>query len=237
VADGVADALPAPLVAADVDLKSMPFTPIFRARLFASAFHARVSDAAWRAGVTLWLKSWDQAPAGTLPDDEIELCRLAELGRDLRSWRKIKEEAMWGWIKCSDGRLHHRVVAEGVNTAWQSKESRRDRTEKARQVRLSQRPSRDSPAPVTASNRTEHNLTESPHTPREAGMRQSRRYGSPFAPRSSGGVLHNGSNDRWRTRLLAFRRTGMWVPSHGPKPGEPECEAPAELVREILGLR
>jgi hypothetical protein len=32
--------LPAPLVPEDVDLRDFPFTPIFRARLFGSAFHA-----------------------------------------------------------------------------------------------------------------------------------------------------------------------------------------------------
>jgi hypothetical protein len=68
--------------------------------------------------MTLWLKSWDQVPAGTLPNDNIDLCRLAELGRDMKAWTKIRKGAMRGWIKCADGRLHHRVVAEGVMEAW-----------------------------------------------------------------------------------------------------------------------
>ena len=34
-------------------------------RLFGSSFHARASDAEWRAGVTLWLKSFHQVPAGS----------------------------------------------------------------------------------------------------------------------------------------------------------------------------
>lgn len=106
--------LPDPLVPADVDLRDFQYTPIFRARLFGSSFHARTTDAEWRAGVTLWLKSWDQVPAGTLPDDEIDLCRLAEFGRDIKGWRKVRAGALHGWRKCSDGRLHHEVVAEGV---------------------------------------------------------------------------------------------------------------------------
>lgn len=108
----------APLTPADCDLRDFPFTPIFRARLFGSSFHARATDAEWRAGVTLWLKSWDQVPAGSLPDDDIDLCRLAELGRDHKTWAKIKDGAMRGWIKCTDGRLYHPVVAEGVLEAW-----------------------------------------------------------------------------------------------------------------------
>lgn len=115
--------LPEPLVHEDCDLRDFPFTPLYRARLFGSSFHARANDAEWRAGVTLWLKSWDQVPAGTLPDDDIDLCRLAELGRDLKTWKKIKQGAMRGWVKCSDGRMHHTVVAEGVLEAWEKRKS------------------------------------------------------------------------------------------------------------------
>lgn len=111
----------APLVSSEVDLRDYPFTPMFRARLFGSEFHAHANDTEWRAGVTLWLKSWDQVPAGTLPTDDISLCRLAELGRDLKKWRRIKPQALHGWFECSDGRLHHKVVAEGVLEAWSGK--------------------------------------------------------------------------------------------------------------------
>lgn len=140
-----------PLVQAGVDLKDFPFTPIYRARLFGSVFHATVSDAGWRAGVTLWLKSWDQVPAGSLPKDEIALCRLAELGRDLKSWRKVADEALHGWRECSDGRLYHNVVAQGVNDAWQRKCAQHDRTEAARAARAAKRMSQTILSPQSAS--------------------------------------------------------------------------------------
>ena len=110
------EVLPAALVPGEVDLRDFQFTPLYRSRLFGSSFHARSTDAEWRAGMTLWLKSW--VPAGTLPDDNIDLCRLAELGRDMKAWTRIRKGAMRGWIKCSDGRLHHPVVAQGVMEAW-----------------------------------------------------------------------------------------------------------------------
>lgn len=141
----------APLTPAEADLRNYPFTPMFRSRLFGSSFHARVSDSGWRAGVTLWLKSWDQVPAGSLPDDDIDLCRLAELGRDRKTWEKLKTEALWGWFKCNDGRLYHHVVAEGVNEAWQSKLSQRDRTRAARATKQANRLSQDDATPVTES--------------------------------------------------------------------------------------
>jgi hypothetical protein len=127
----VAD-LPAPLTPAGCNLQDFPHTPILRSRLFGSSFHARTTDSEWRAGVTLWLKAWEQVPAGSLPDDDIELCRLAELARDLKTWKKLKAGAMRGWVLCSDNRLYHPVVAEVVRNALDAKAAQRDKTLKAR---------------------------------------------------------------------------------------------------------
>lgn len=131
--------VPDPLTPPDCDLRDFRFTPIFRSRLFGSSFHARATDSEWRAGVTLWLKSYDQVPAGSLPDDDIDLCRIAELGRDMKSWKKIREGALHGWIKCKDDRLYHHVVAENVLEAWRSKLEQRWRTECGRIKKHNQR--------------------------------------------------------------------------------------------------
>lgn len=114
-----------PPIPPDVDLRKFPFMPLDVTRLFNSRFHAVANDAEWRAGVTLWLKSWQQIPAASLPDDDIELCRLAELGRDHRTWQKIRAKALHGWIKCADGRLYHPTVAEKAIEAWIKKEKAR----------------------------------------------------------------------------------------------------------------
>lgn len=124
--------LPAPLAPADCDLRDFPFMPLDIQRLFNSEFHARANDSEWRAGLTLWLKSFHQVPAGSIPDDEISLTRLAELGRDVKSWRKVRAIALHGWVKCSDGRLYHPVVAEKAAEAWAGKKNQRARTGKAR---------------------------------------------------------------------------------------------------------
>lgn len=161
--------LPPPPVPADSDLRDFPFTPIYRARLFGSSFHARANDAEWRAGVTLWLKSWDQTPAGSLPDDDIELCRLAELARDLKTWKKVKTGALHGWYKCSDGRLYHKVVAEGITEAVQRKEAQREKTARARlaalQKRLSDAKDEDTKARITEEiRRLSQSLSQTPKT-------------------------------------------------------------------------
>lgn len=134
-----AKTLPAPLVPADVDLRDFGFMPLDITRLFGSRFHAIATDAEWRAGVTLWAKSFHQVPAASIPGDDIELCRLAELGRDLKAWRKVRDVALHGWVKCSDGRLYHPVVAEKANEAWSRKVAQRERTESARRSRLAQK--------------------------------------------------------------------------------------------------
>lgn len=124
--------VPAPMTPAESDLRDFPHTPLFRSRLFGSSFHAQSNDSEWRAGVTLWLKSWDQVPAGSLPNNEVELCRLAELARDIKTWKKLRDGALRGWVLCTDGRLYHPVVSEGVNTALEAKIKQRLKTAKAR---------------------------------------------------------------------------------------------------------
>jgi hypothetical protein len=114
-----------PLTPVDCDLRDFPYMPIDIARVFGSEFHARSEDAAWRAGVTLWLKSYHQVPAASIPNDETSLARLAELGRDVKTWRKISAAALRGWIECDDGRLYHPVVAEKALEAWIEKLSQR----------------------------------------------------------------------------------------------------------------
>ena len=106
--------LPEPMTPPDADLRGFKYMPILIARLLGSSFHAHANDSEWRAGVTLWLRSWHQVPAGSLPDDDVELCRLAELGKDMKAWSKVRERALYKWVKCNDGRLYHEVVAEVV---------------------------------------------------------------------------------------------------------------------------
>ncbi len=87
-------------------------------RLRGSEFDSTLDDGAWRAGLNLWMTSWHQVPAGSLPDDDASLAKHAGLGRDVRTWRKVKAEALRGWEKCDDGLLYHETVAEMALEAW-----------------------------------------------------------------------------------------------------------------------
>ena len=45
----------------------------------------------------LWAESVRQDPAGTLPDDDVELAAMARYGSDLDGWRRARKWAMHGW--------------------------------------------------------------------------------------------------------------------------------------------
>lgn len=120
--------LPAPLVPADADLQDFPFMPLHVARLRDSDLAAEETpEACWYA-VLLWAASWHQLPAGSLPDNDRVLMKLVDLGRDERTWKKHKDGALRGFVRCSDGRLYHPVVAEQVNSAWDAKLRQKHRT-------------------------------------------------------------------------------------------------------------
>ncbi|UPT53132.1 hypothetical protein [Synechococcus phage Ssp-JY42] len=114
-----------PLTPADCDLQDFPRMMIDIPRLFASEFDATATDAEWRCGVTLWLRSFHQVPAASLPDDDVQLARLCGLGRDVKSWRKLRAGALRGWVSASDGRLYHPFVAEIALEAWLEKLAQR----------------------------------------------------------------------------------------------------------------
>jgi len=124
--------LPSPFLPAEVDLRDFPFLPLDVVRLRDSELAASVSGEEFRAAVLLWCASWHQIPAGSLPDDDVQLSTLAGFGRVVKEWKRHRKGALHGWIKCSDGRLYHCVVAEKAREAWNEKLAQRWRTECAR---------------------------------------------------------------------------------------------------------
>lgn len=144
----MSESLPAPLVPAEVDLRGLEYMPLLGARLFGSDFHARATDAEWRAALTLWWAAWQQVPAGSLPDDDVILCRLAELGRDLKGWKKVKARALHGFERCSDGRLYHSVLCEQVAVAWDKRVKERQKKAAWRRKQAGEDPGRNGSVPV-----------------------------------------------------------------------------------------
>jgi hypothetical protein len=115
-------AQPDPFTPAECDLRGYEWMPLFGARLFASNFEAHASDLAFRIAIKLYWECWQQVPAASLPNDDVQLCRLAGLGRDLKTWRKLRADGvLHGFVLCSDDRLYHGLLADEALKAWDSR--------------------------------------------------------------------------------------------------------------------
>ncbi len=142
--------LPAPLVAAEVNLQDFAFMPLDVARLRDSDLASDETPESCWAAVLLWCASWHQVPAASIPNNEAWLakqCGYASRGRIDATWKKIRPGAMRGWLLCSDDRFYHPVVAEKALEAWKSKLEQRYRTEKARVAKHNQRHGLSLPVP------------------------------------------------------------------------------------------
>ena len=118
---------PAPPVPADCDLTDFEFMPLSVSRLRDSDLTALATGEEFRAAVLAWCAAWHQMPAGSLPDDDRLLARLLGFGRDVTGWQTVREMALHGFTKCSDGRLYHPVVCEKALEAWNKKAGYRAR--------------------------------------------------------------------------------------------------------------
>jgi hypothetical protein len=128
---------PAPLVPTECDLRNFSFMPLDVVRLRDSDLAAIDEPEAFRSSVIAWCVAWHQTPAASLPDDDRTLARLLGYGRDIAGWQQIRKAGgLHGFIRCSDGRLYHPVVAEKAREAWEKKAAQKDRTEAARQAKL-----------------------------------------------------------------------------------------------------
>lgn len=124
--------LPEPLVPEDCDLRDFAFMPLEVNRLLTSETWILGTPAEKIAALTLWLVSWHQVPAASLPNDDRMLAHLSQAGS---AWKKVKKHAMRGWVLCADGRLYHETVAEKAMDAWEKKEAQRERSRKANAAR------------------------------------------------------------------------------------------------------
>lgn len=258
------DDLPQPLTPSDCDLRGLEWMPLYGHRLFASDFDAHASDAVFRAALALWWSAWNQVPAASLPDDEVALCRLAGLGRDIRTWRRLKPQAMRGFTRCADGQFYHRALAPIALESWERRRKDRDRRLKWLRKGAERDVSRDVPMDVRETadgtgrdetrqdERAGHEIARQP-TPehREAGerrvangLRQTRAsdLGLPDAMRESGAAAK-----RLKRQDVADRDMVRWLTTHGGMDGQrawallmaardAEDEAHVEAARELEGI-
>lgn len=117
----------APLVQAEVDLRGMSSFMLDVDRLLASELVALGTPEECWAATMLWCRAWKQVPAASLPDDDRVLAAFSGAGR---RWPKIREMALRGFVKCSDGRLYHKVLSEEANAAWKRRIAHHEKRER-----------------------------------------------------------------------------------------------------------
>lgn len=113
--------LPDPPLPATVNLRDYPTMPLDVARLRDSDMSKDPNPEGFRCAVLAWCVAWHQVPASSLPDDDRALAGLIGIGRTPRAvkeWQSLREVALRGFVKCSDGRLYHGVVAEMAILSW-----------------------------------------------------------------------------------------------------------------------
>ncbi len=124
--------LPAPLIGPEVDLSGLPGFIIHTGRLFSSELIALATPEECWCAFRLWCMAWQQTPPASLPDDERILAAFSGAGA---KWKKVRDMALRGFVKCSDGRLYHRVVAEIALEAWEKRKKYRASSKRGNEKR------------------------------------------------------------------------------------------------------
>lgn len=129
----VSNELPEPPYPSDAKARGWRFE-IDTERLFASSTWKRAQDDIRNYLLRLWVESWAQIPAGSLPDDDGDIAAI--VGMPVVAFQTHREALMRGWQRCSDGRLYHAVIGEQVIALYEKR--RVDRERKAEWVKNKQ---------------------------------------------------------------------------------------------------
>ena len=89
---------PEPLTGPKCDLRDFAFMPLDVRPLLTSETWIEAADdpKLGHALICLWCESWHQIPAGSLPDKDGILARLAMCHPD--EWSRVRDRALQGWV-------------------------------------------------------------------------------------------------------------------------------------------
>jgi hypothetical protein len=141
--------LPDPPLGPEVDCTDLDSFMLNVERLLGSELVAVSSHEVLGAALLLWCRAWKQRPAASLPDDDEVLAGFAHM--PLKRFKRLREKVLHGFVKCSDGRLYHPVLAADAITAFQRKLKHREKvaqeTNRKKRWREAQKPQKASPRP------------------------------------------------------------------------------------------
>lgn len=141
--------LPDPPIGPEINVRHIPDMPLAVARLRTSDTAGLANGDEFRAAVLLWAAAWHQVPAGSVPQGDALLAHLAGFGRDVDAWLKVADNALRGFVLCSDGRYYHAVIIEKAIGALEAERDARAaadwRHERARKAARTRWSIRDNP--------------------------------------------------------------------------------------------
>ena len=182
--------LPAPPVPPDLDTSGLPYMPLNVTRWLTSDNWISLASEprATHATVSLWLSSWSQVPAGSLPNNDLVLARLAMCATS--EWKKVKSAALRSFALCSDGRWYHATVAEfALQANTRRSEGAKQKAKNAEKVRAwrAEQKQRDASGETHARNQTRNGYVTDPVTNRVTEPDSSIREGKGSASKGSEG--------------------------------------------------
>lgn len=125
-------------------LSNHEWIPLYINRLMASDFVAHAIADGRRGDIgtalLLWVGSFKEDPAGTLPDDDVRLAQIAGFGPDVAGWRAVRPGALYGFVPVEISgaapgrkrRLAHPVIAEIAHDMHRRKKGRDQAREASR---------------------------------------------------------------------------------------------------------
>lgn len=171
-----------------------------------------------------------------LPDDDRKLAAMTKVGN---RWIRIKANLVAaGKLAVVDGRLTNgrcqktleKVQARRTRQSTKGKAS----AEKRKSLKNNKSPpTADEPqleprsVPQLEPRYQPKPITQKPNYPPK----------SPHGGTGDDGVWKGRTRAAWRAMLIAFRDRNFWPLSAGPEPGYSGCDAPPDLVAEILGTK
>ena len=115
----MSETLPEPPIGPEVDCTDLDSFMLNTQRLLGSELVAMSSHAVIGGAVLLWCRASKQHPAASLPDDDRVLAGFANM--HILALAQVARADPPRFIKCSDGRLYHPVLAADAAIAFAKK--------------------------------------------------------------------------------------------------------------------
>ena len=174
--------------------------PLDVARLRDSDLVGMASGEEFRAAVLLWCAAWHQIPAGSLPDNNRVLARLAGFGNNVESWMKCRAMALKNFLICNDNRLYHPVICDKVLEAL----SRQQQASSAAKARWGkEKPSHTGALPP-------HSVSNAEAMPRQGHRQRDRQGQSKEVSEPIGSLSSSDDAPKNSTRENAEQMMAMW---------------------------